>query len=147
MPSDIPRTIDSAHTFDTLVQWFHDEIIVRRKAPGFLFGLSGTDSVVAFLAAHKALLKAGKPERLLGIHFAPSEDFIYDHPEAEVHLWFSEQVVPWLREQCSGAKVVIDTSIDWRCDGQRWGTLLDLSVVSTERTRQMRLPEIGRAHV
>lgn len=141
MPLDNPRTINPAQTFDTLVQWFHDEMIVRRKAPGFLIGLSGTDSVVAFLAAARAFEKAGKPNRVLGVHFAPSEDFIYDHPEAEVHLWFSEQVVPWLREQAKGAMVVIDTTIDWRCDGQRWGTLLDLSVVSTERTRQMRLPE------
>lgn len=151
MPLDIPRTIDSAHTFDALVQWFHDEIIVRRGAPGFLFGLSGTDSVVAFLAACKASEKAGKPIRVLGVHFAPSEDYLYDHPEAEVHLWFSEQVIPWLRQQAPNAEVVVDTSIDWRYDGLRWGELLDKSVVASgwsaatplERhpTRRMLLPE------
>lgn len=140
MVLDIPRTISPANTFDTLVQWFHDEMIVRRGAPGFLIGLSGTDSVVAFLAAAKAFEMAGKPERVLGVHFAPSEDFLYDNPEAEVHLWFANEVVPWLREQAKGAMVVVDTSIDWRCDGLRWGSLMDLSVLPLGK-RQMRLPE------
>lgn len=139
-----PRTINPANTFEALVQWFYDEIIVRQEAPGFLVGLSGTDSLVTFLAAAKAFEKAGKPERVLGVHFAPSEDFLYDHPEAEVHLWFTNEVIPWLRKQAPNTKVVVDTSIDWRYDGLRWGALMDLSVVSTDRSikmRMMRLPE------
>jgi NH3-dependent NAD+ synthetase len=141
MYSDVPRTIYPANTFNTLVQWFHKEMILKQGAPGFLVGLSGTDSIVAFMAAYKAFEEAGHPERVLGIHFAPSEDFLYDHPEADVHLWFSKEVVPWLHQEAKGAKVIVDTSIDWRCDGQRWGALMDLSIVSTERQRQMRLPE------
>lgn len=138
---DMPRVIDPAHTFDALVQWFHDEVIVRRGAPGLLIGLSGTDSIVSFLAASKAFEKAGKPERMLGVHFAPSEDFLYDHPEAETHLWFRNEVIPWLRQQAPNAKITVDTSIDWRCDGLRWGYLMDLSVVSNDHKRMMRLPE------
>lgn len=152
---DIPRTIDPAATFNALVDWFHD-LIVQREAPGFLIGLSGTDSVVSFLAASKAFEKAGKPERVMGVHFAPSEDFLYDHPEAEVHLWFTNEVVPWLRQQAKGTQVIVDTSIDWRYDGLRWGALADLSVVSragftgvvagsfldvSDAARTMRLPE------
>lgn len=136
-----PRTIDPANTFEALVQWFHDEIIVHQKAPGFLVGLSGTDSLVTFLAAYKAFERAGKPERMLGVHFTPSEDFLYDHPEAEEHTWFRDQVVPWLAKECPGAEIVTDTSIDWRCDGLRWGSLMDLSVVSHLKRRIMRLPE------
>lgn len=141
MKPQIPRIIDPANTFNALVQWLHDEIIVKRGAPGLLIGLSGTDSVVAFLAAYKAFEKAGKPNRVLGVHFAPSEEFLDDHPEAEVHLWFSKEVIPWLRQQAKEAEIVIDTSIDWRGDGLRWGALADLSVVSNERKRVMRLPE------
>jgi NH3-dependent NAD+ synthetase len=129
MALDIPRTIDPAQVFDALVQWFYDEMIVKRKAPGFLVGLSGTDSLVAFLAAAKAFEKAGKPNRVMGIHFAPSEDFVYDHPEAEVHLWFRDEVIPWLRQQAPGAQVGVDATIDWRYDGLRWGSLMDMSVV------------------
>lgn len=136
-----PRTIDPNKTFNALVQWFHDEVIVRQGAPGLLIGLSGTDSLVAFCAAAKALEMAGKGNRMLGVHFAPSEDFLYDHPEAEVHLWFRNEVLPWLRKQAPNAEIIVDTSIDWRCDGLRWGSLMDLSVVSNERGRQIRSPE------
>jgi NH3-dependent NAD+ synthetase len=132
-----PRTINPARTFDALVEWFHD-LILHQGAPGFLVGLSGTDSIVSFLAAARAFELAGKPNRVLGVHFAPSEDFLYDHPEAEVHLWFSNQVIPWLHEQAQEADILIDTSIDWRCDGQRWGCLMDLSAVSNEKTRILR---------
>lgn len=137
-----PRTISSANTFNALVDWFHDEVILGQKAPGFIVGLSGTDSLVSFCAAYKALEKIGKANRMWGVHFAPSEDFLDDHPEAEVHLWFRDQVLPWLRQQCPAAKIEVDTSIDWRCDGLRWGSLLDQSVVFSDgKRRMMRLPE------
>lgn len=138
---DTPRVMSSHETFETLVQWFHDEIIIERKAPGFIVGLSGTDSLVVFCAASKAFEKAGKPERVMGVHFAPSEDFLYDHPEAETHLWFQNEVLPWLNKYAPNSKVVVDTSIDWRCDGLRWGYLMDLSVVSNIKKRVMRLPD------
>ncbi len=136
-----PRIINPAQTFDSLVQWFHDEMIVRRGAPGFLVGLSGTDSLVTFLAAAKAFERAGKPDRVLGVHFAPSEDFLYDHPEAETHLWFTREVIPWLQKQAPKANIALDASIDWRCDGLRWGYLMDLSVVVNDKRRMIRLPE------
>ena len=50
------RHFDPAKSFDTLVQWFYD-LIVFQGAPGFLVGLSGTDSLVTFLAAGKAFEK------------------------------------------------------------------------------------------
>lgn len=137
----LPRIIDPSKTFEAIVDWFHDEMIVQGKAPGFLVGLSGTDSLVAFCAAAKAMEKAGMSHRVMGVHFAPSEDFLYDHPEAEVHFWFSKDIVPWLRKEFPSANIVTDTSIDWRCDGQRWGVLMDLSVVSSDKRRMMRLPE------
>ncbi len=133
-----PRAIDPARAFDALVQWFQDKL--QQGAPGFLVGLSGTDSLVTFLAAAQACEKAGKPSRALGVHFAPSEDFLYDHPEAEPHLWFHDTIIPWLRKK-TNAEIIVDTSIDWRCDGQRWGYLMDLSVVTYDRKRMMRLPE------
>lgn len=132
--------IDPAKTFDALVEWFYT-MLVQKKAPGFLVGLSGTDSLVTFLAAAKACEKAGKPGRAFGVHFAPSEDFLYDHPEAEAHLWFSEQIIPWVKKQVPGAQVIVNTSVDWRYDGLRWGYLMDLSVVFNDKKRVMRLPE------
>ena len=133
--------MNPATAFQALVNWFHDEMIVREHAPGFMVGLSGTDSLVTFLAAATASELAGRPERIMGVHFAPSEDFLYDHPEAESHLWFRDEVLPWLHQQVPSAKIVVDTSIDWRCDGLRWGYLMDLSVVSNDKRRMMRMPE------
>lgn len=136
-----PRTIDLDKTFDNLVQWFYSRMVIQKGAPGFLVGLSGTDSLVTFCAAYKALEKAGKADRMMGVHFAPSEDFLYDHPEAEVHLWFRDQVLPWLTKYAPEAKIKVDTSIDWRYDGLRWGYLMDMSVVFDDRGRKIRLPE------
>lgn len=137
-PLDTPLLFLPNKTLDALVDWLHDEVIVKQRAPGLIVGLSGTDSLVAFCAAAKALTKAGKQHRLMGVHFAPSEDFLYDHPEAEEHTWFQKQVVPWLDEQFPDAQIITDTSIDWRCDGLRWGYLMDLSVVSNDKHRSMR---------
>lgn len=136
-----PRIIDSADTFKGMVEWFTEEVI-GRGCPGVLVGLSGTDSLVTFLAAYDAFQKAGKPGRVWGIHFAPSDDFLYDHPEAETHLWFSKEIIPWIRERCPHAPITVDTSIDWRYDGLRWGAMADMSVVSNDhRGRIMRDPE------
>ena len=138
---DYPRTINPAQTFQALVQWFYEVILAQKHAPGLIVGLSGTDSLVAFCAAAEAAEKNGMPERVLGVHFAPSEDFLYDHPEAEVHLWFRDEVLPWLRKRYPKANIVVDTSIDWRHDGLRWGALMDMSVVSNDKKRMIRLPE------
>lgn len=134
-----PRIIDSASTFNGLVQWFTDDVL-GRGCPGVIVGLSGTDSLVTFLAAYDAYQKAGKGHRLLGVHFAPSEDFLYDHPESETHLWFSEEIVPWVQQRAPEAQVLIDTSIDWRYDGLRWGALADMSMVVNDHGRSMREP-------
>lgn len=140
-PLDAPLLFLPNKTLDALVDWIHDEVIVKQGAPGLLVGLSGTDSLVAFFVAARALAKAGKSHRLMGVHFAPSEDFLYDHPEAEEHTWFRDKVMPWLARVAPEAQLITDTSIDWRCDGLRWGYLMDLSVVSNDKKRSMRLPE------
>lgn len=134
-------TFNPANAFDSLINWFYDDLLVKQGAPGFLVGLSGTDSIVTFLAAAKACEKAGLHNRAMGIHFAPSEDFLADYPESEVHLWFKDQVIPWLRQRAMIATIAVNTSVDWRCDGLRWGTLMDLSVVKDNPKRMMRLPE------
>lgn len=130
----------SADTFKKVVDWLHDEIIQAKQAPGLLVGLSGTDSIVAFLAAYKALERVNKADRLLGVHFAPSKEFLEDYPEAESHRWFSIEIIPWLRKQAPHANIEVDTSIDWRYDGLRWGALADESVMDRSN-RRMRSSE------
>jgi NH3-dependent NAD+ synthetase len=135
---DFPRIVDPAVAFDSLVDWIHDKMVVKRKAPGAIIGLSGTDSIVVFLATYKAFARACMADRVWGVHFEPSDDFLDDHPEAEAHLWFGTEVVPWLREQAPKAKVTISRDIDWRMDGVRWGMLNEMGAVDYEHGRRMR---------
>ncbi len=65
-----PRQLDPARTFDGLVQWIHDELLVSRQAPGFIIGLSGTDSALSFIVVAEALARQDKVHRLIGVHFA-----------------------------------------------------------------------------
>ena len=129
-----------ADKFHNVVTWLCTDIVHRKEAPGFIIGLSGTDSIVAFLAAYRALDRCNKADRLLGVHFAPSQEFLEDYPEAEAHKWFSVEIVPWLRKFAPFAKIEVDTSIDWRMDGLRWGSLADRSVMYTS-DRKMRPSE------
>lgn len=128
--------------YDEAVRWIRESLIEHKKAPGLLVGLSGTDSIVTFLACYDAMRAAGTPDRARGIHFAPSEDFVADHPEADTHLWFTKTIVPWLRERCPHATIAVNDSIDWRVDSLRWGALLDIATVHTTANgiRQRREP-------
>lgn len=118
-----------AEKFHKTVQWLVDDIVIAKQAPGLIVGLSGTDSIVAYLAAYRALARMGKAHRLLGVHFAPSPDFLLDYPDAEKHTWFMDEIVPWLRKQTPFAKIEVNCDIDWRFDGLRWGKLADMSVM------------------
>jgi NH3-dependent NAD+ synthetase len=127
--AQVPREIQPAETFNALVRWIHDEVIVNRKAPGLLIGISGTDSILAFLASAKAFAMAGRPDRVVGLHFSDPQE-----------SWFQQTIMPWLQQQAPGAQIVVDSSIDARRDGLRWGALLDWSVIENPLTGQMRLP-------
>ena len=140
----LPRQLDSEKTFASLVQWFREEMIVKRGAPGLVIGISGTDSVLAFLAAAKAFAQMGKPGRVAGIHFGaplPSEqEFQSDPSYYRQAFWFQLQVLPWLRKMAPEAQLIVDSSIDHRRDGLRWGALVEWSVIENIETGAMRPP-------
>lgn len=136
--NSLPRTIDPHATFDALVSWVHDELIVKRQAPGIVVGLSGTDSIITFLICAKAFEKAGKPGRVAGIHYGkqlPATDMPDADPQA---FWFQSTLIPWLKEQAPQATILIDDSINERMDGQRWGALLDWSMIEDPETGRLR---------
>jgi NH3-dependent NAD+ synthetase len=89
----------------------HNDLIVKQHAPGLVIGLSGTDSILAFLICAKAFQRIGRPERLVGIHYGT------DYGEAE-----------WLRSQAPGSPILIDSTIAEDNDGLRWGSLMEFSV-------------------
>src|SRR5690348_4848203 len=119
--NSLPREINPEKTFNALVNWIHDELIVKRQAPGFVIGLSGTDSVVAFLACAEAFKRAGKPDRVVGIHYGEKQSeadqklaaFEADDTKdaavcrTDYDPWFQNSVLPWLKTKAPEAKIIV----------------------------------------
>ncbi len=93
-------------------------LIEAKSIPGLIIGISGSDSVLAFLLCYKAMNLLGIGKRVIGVHFQT--------PQTK---WFTEEIIPWLTEQCAQAIFRIDESVPAINDGMRWGKLLDMSIV------------------
>lgn len=125
----------SQRKFDALVDWCV-ELIEREKAPGFLVGISGTDSIVAFMVCARAFEKLGRPDRVVGIHYGlPFPPTNRNAGEIDRILaaspsyrWVSRIIVPWLREQVPGSTIVVDDSIDVASDHARWAALFTKAI-------------------
>ena len=87
----------------------------QTPVPGFIVGLSGTDSILGFLLVHEAARRMGMADRVLGVHYASR-----DRRRA---TWFEEALVPWLRERCPEATVLVETPFGGNQDQQRWADL------------------------
>lgn len=118
-----PREINPAATFDAVVQWIHDKAILER-APGLILGISGTDSILTYLACAKAFERLGKPGRVLGVHFSGG-------PDAKMS-WVMEEIFPWLKTQAPLAGLEIDSDVGGNDDQIRWGRLFSRAVKDTD---------------
>ncbi len=87
----------------------------QAEVPGFIMGLSGTDSVLAFLMCYEALERVGKAHRLLGVHYVSE-----GHREPS---WFQKGVINWLCDRCPEATVVVTTPLGGNRDPQRWADI------------------------
>jgi NH3-dependent NAD+ synthetase len=123
--------------FDALVDWA-EQLINREKAPGFIVGISGTDSVLAFLVCYRALKRTGRQDRLIGVHygapFPPLERTAEQIAKAlEIspsYRWVPRILLPWLQEQAPEATISVDSSIDVASDQFRWADIFRRSVNS-----------------
>ena len=90
----------------------------QTPVPGFIIGLSGTDSLIAFeiLARASAIAhgRYGTPYRLMGIHYK-SED---KKPGA-----FEREAIPWLKKRHPSATIQVATPLGGNQDPQRWADL------------------------
>lgn len=59
--------------------------------PGFVVGLSGTDSIVAFELMARALSRHGNDKRLVGVHFAKAN--------RKKPTWFEEHIIPVMKNR------------------------------------------------
>lgn len=136
-----PRNLSGAKLFNHLVDRVYKEIVLERKSPGLVVGLSGTDSIVAFLAAVKAFEKIGLANRVVGIHYGKKLPESFEHESEKFPYWFQTEIIPWLKEQAPKSEIIVNSEVDSTKDGLRWGSLLDWSVIEDPATGSMRAPE------
>ncbi len=128
-----PRKLDPARTFDSIVSWI-ERMAKRERAPGLIIGLSGTDSILTFLAAAKAFERMGRGDKVLGLNFEhASKDTPVDPAKPFQCVksdfnWVANDIFPWLRQQAPQAQLEIDASILHNDDNKRWGHLFSRAV-------------------
>jgi NH3-dependent NAD+ synthetase len=86
----------------------------QTPVPGFILGLSGTDSIIAFEVLARGLARIGKPHRLHGIH--------YIDPTKKPGN-FLRNGMAWLRDRHPSARFTIIEPMGGNYDPQRWADL------------------------
>ncbi len=139
---DRPRKIDPAATFESVVSWIERKS-KERHAPGLIVGISGTDSILTFLACAKAFERMGKQKRVLGLNFqhATKNEFVgkgkaFECISSEFN-WVAQDIFPWLKEQAPKAQFEIDDSIPHSDDNIRWGHLFSRAIRETNARQGM----------
>lgn len=132
-----PRKINPDETFQRVVSWIRNRA-VKDKMPGIIVGVSGTDSLVVFLAAYAAYKELGKPEAVMAVNFT--------HPGAATKIacagdddkdWFARHIMPWLQQVAPDARYVVDDSIPFSDDNKRWGNIFSRAISDTELNHGM----------
>lgn len=96
----------------------------KTPVPGLIMGLSGTDSIVAFLLCYEAMQEHGIENRLYGIHFIER----HAHEQLTHLTWFRKHIIPWLSEQCPAASITFNVPYSETNDEEdRWHTLSKLA--------------------
>lgn len=137
LPAPHPRRIDPKATFDSIAGWIA-QTAKHERAPGLIVGLSGTDSILTFLACARAFEMLGKPGKVLGLNFEHSSknDFAgTDQPftcARSSFNWVARDIFPWLREQAPQAQLEIDDTIPHSDDNKRWGHLFSRAVSAND---------------
>lgn len=140
MTTEYPRQINTRETFDKLVSWIQ-QTATEQNAPGVIVGLSGTDSILTFLACHQAYQNLGKPERVVGVNFV--HDVADPDGTGPIQCigadknWFSEEIMPWLQDVAPGSTLITDDTIKVSDDNKRWGRLFSMAVEDVDARQGM----------
>ncbi len=142
--TSMTTSADPLAQFNGLVAWVKD-LIVSKKMPGAIVGISGTDSILAFLICARAFAELGKADRVLGVHYGapfPPADKTPEQLEKILSVnpsyrWVARSIVPWLRDKAPGAIVTVDDSIDFTDDHQRWASLMRSALSGASRTEML----------
>ena len=96
-----------------------DRLVAKMKlsqtpVPGFIMGLSGTDSIIAFKVVYDAAKRLGLEVYVAGVHYVNNIDKI---------TWFERDVFPWLTTECQGAQIFTTVPRGGNRDPQRYADL------------------------
>lgn len=104
--------------FNSLVDRLVSKIeLSQTPVPGFLVGLSGTDSIITFLLCYKALQRKGMENRLCGIYYTKNDSM--------EHWFVNEFLIPggWLRDKCPKANFAAKTPLGGCTEHYRWADM------------------------
>ncbi|MCK9532895.1 MAG: hypothetical protein M0R77_20665 [Gammaproteobacteria bacterium] len=102
--------------FEKLIDRLSQKIrLSANPVPGFIVGLSGTDSIVTFILLYEALKRYNREDRLYGIH--------YVNEYRKKPSWFEKDIIPWLAETYPNTRLEVHTPLGGNFDQQRWADL------------------------
>lgn len=102
--------------FDNAVKRLSGKMVMSATpVPGFMIGLSGTDSILTFILLCEAAKTHNMVHRICGIH--------YVNEQRKKPTWFEEHIIPWLRGKYPEATVLVETPLGGNHDPQRWADL------------------------
>jgi NH3-dependent NAD+ synthetase len=141
---DVDLSATGIAEFETLVEWC-GSLIDQKNAPGFVVGISGTDSILTFLICAEAFRRRGRPDRVIGVHFGR------DFPDREIaperlvkileltpsYRWVAREIFPWLRNVAPEAQLVVDAQSADLDDHARWAKLFALSLAGAAKTEML----------
>ena len=116
-----------SNRIDAVVERLVHKITMSQTAvPGFIVGLSGTDSIIAFEILARALKEAGSERSLYGVHYVT--------PGKKIGA-FAEHALPWLKERHPKAIIETHTPLGGNQDPQRWADMMlrSLNFVDTQK--------------
>jgi NH3-dependent NAD+ synthetase len=88
----------------------------QTPVPGFIVGLSGTDSIAAFIIAYRAMRMVSDKHatRVYGIHYVN---------KTRKAGSFESVAIPWLKKIAPYAKIEVQTPLGGNQDQQRWADI------------------------
>lgn len=135
----LPRKINAGETFLRIVSWIKNRA-VKDKMPGIIVGVSGTDSLVVFLAAYTAFRELGRPQAVMAVNFVHPGTLQKTGISCAADSdkgWFAEHIMPWLQQVAPDAAYSLDDSIPFSDDNKRWGNIFSRAISDTELNHGM----------
>jgi NH3-dependent NAD+ synthetase len=106
----------SIDKFNQRITHLSDKIsISKTPVPGFIMGLSGTDSIVAFILCWEAMREHNLDHRVHGIHYVDEN--------RKKPTWFEEHIIPWLEEKYATTIEVRSPITQVNDEASRWHDL------------------------